>query len=102
MRVLLIWIGVPESTRFFAIDNPSTEDLEVLTRANAGYINTFDQSEEVDAALDKVSAALTKPEYAGDHPDVDWRTKWIAGEIDENDLPSAGAFDRVFCCGFLM
>ena len=103
MRVLLVWEEVPEDLQFFALTDPTPEQLAVLEKANGLYINGLDMTEEETQAIDHVNAALSKPEYSKDMKgEEDWASIWFGGKIENELLPTAGGFDRVFTCGFYL
>jgi hypothetical protein len=101
MRVLLIWNEVPESVKFFAIQDPTSKELDTLYEANGHYLNLVGD-EEFEPALNRINAALTDDPRGFDEQDIPWVGRWVTNEIPVSDMPNAGAFDQIFIAGFLL
>ena len=114
MRILLVWQEIPESTKFYILENLSEQELDVLAKSHGGLINSTSNTDEQETALSFVSFALTDPKYAGESKekyaaqfefkgDIDfWLSRWFKNEIDEATLPIRGPFDQVFVSGFIL
>ena len=94
MRVLLIWEEIPENTKFFVLDNPTSSDLDHLSGANETIIN---YSENDDTLW--LNSAIGDPRYT---ESIEGASKWFGRDIPVADLPKAGAFDQVFWSGFAL
>ena len=97
MRVLLIWEDIPETTRFFVIDDPSDKELEYLEEANGLFINADDETD----GLQYVYTAICNPEYAGDYVTYLDFCKASVWFHKEQESPIDGPIDKVFWCGFI-
>jgi hypothetical protein len=110
MKALLVYSEIPESVRFFVLQNATTEELSILESANGGYINSTSLVEDSEQykALQHVTAAVIDPKYKEGYPieqygiERDVVSKWSEFEVEENTLPSLTGIDRVFSCGFFV
>lgn len=102
-KVLLIWNESPEEVKFVNLENPTSEQIEVLKKVNGSYINT-DVDVEIQTELDKINIALSKEEVPEHYNHIDvnaWKGIWADNFIKTEDLPSHTNWDAVFICGFV-
>jgi hypothetical protein len=104
MKVLLVWQMVPEEVKWYMVDGPSSDELAVLSTAHGQFINSTRTKPAAAAALDLISAALSKPEYAEyiEGQAKSWIGIWLGKEVPEESLPTIGLIDKIFTCGFLL
>jgi hypothetical protein len=84
--------------KFFAIENPSEEDLAALNDAQGRYLNSPSEAGHL-RNLAYLCAAVTTPVGGRIGAYTTKLGRWFANRIEEDDLPDAGAFDKVFTCG---
>jgi hypothetical protein len=101
MRALLIWNEVPESVKFFTIQDPTSEELDTLYEAHGHYLNVVGE-DEFEPSLNRINAALSAHPDGLDEQDIPWFGRWVTNEIPVSDMPNAGAFDTIFIAGFLL
>lgn len=102
MKVLLVWCEIPELPKFFAIENPSEEELGVLRTAQGLYMNSDQLNRSQEAALSRINAAVMKSGEGFAKAVQPWVAKWLPFEIEIQALPDAGAFDQVYNAGFML
>jgi hypothetical protein len=114
MRILLIWQEIPETTKFFVINDPSEHELSILTAAHGALINATDNTDEQEYAVSFLNIALSDPKYVTEPKtvyakrfefkgDIDfWLSRWFKNEVAEVIVPTSGPFDQVFVSGVLL
>lgn len=92
MRVLLVW-DETEETKFYMLENPSADDLEILASANGKMINVDEDVSDVDVIWNY----LSKEDEFCEHPGKESNCKWSKFEVK---CPIDGPIDKVFMTGF--
>lgn len=100
MSTLLIWQEVPESNKFYVLRNVTAEQKKDLKLAHGRLIG-IQNSNKVDAALDRISQRLCGEEDTYEDPIADLGC-WVDCKINEDQLLTDGPFDRVILTGIVM
>jgi len=98
MKVALVFEMIPEETRFYIIDDASSDDMKILNGSNGKYFGRDDCADLL-ILLDMVAKA---PKYC-EEPDSDYACAWKDKKVELSELSKPGVhFDAVFVCGFIM
>lgn len=84
MKVLIVWEEVPESVDLYCVE-PTQEEFELLRKASGQYINSSEETNEVETVQEMTSDG----------------GKW-ADDILTDCYWAEGPFDYVCVCGFFL
>jgi len=96
MNVLIVFEEVPETVKFFLVENPTEEELQALQKANNTYINGDDENE----STNDVISAFSPDEYVSTcECNESWAGKWNKCEVQ---TPISKQIDQVYNLGFFL
>lgn len=107
MKVAVFIIGIYTDSPQFTIllKNPTDEELDILEKAQGELIDdNVDSPLECKKIYDAVHSRTTLMSYTDGcsklvenfNHKTDWLERWVSKEIDTDDFPHKGPYDKIF------